>query len=612
MTSASYLGVQVLYILLGFLSLLEYLRWRDRPRLFVALTFISFAGFILTQDLIALDIDTLPVQIINRLLLLAHPALLVFLIHFIVPLGVRVRRLAQWGFFAIAAAALAVFVLPDLLNLVSLFILAYFVFFEAYAALAIVRGLRHTVGVPRRRLILVAIGTGALALSVIYLLLVGFLLKFLTPTIEWVLLIGINLSAVGHYLGFATPHWLRRTWQLSEFHRFLKTVGGQPAAQRADRALDELCRSATHLASGLAAAIVLADPATDKFRLQTLPDWPQLSGPLPALTGALGRAWAHQRSEQSANRADFGLPAECLAGLAAADTLLAVPLASPERRWGLLLVLRRGQSPFVADDFSLLTLLTEQTALALDYSTLIAQLRQRSAQLEASNKELEAFAYSVSHDLRSPLRAVDGFSQALQEDYGAQLPPAAHDYLNRIQAAVTRMASLIDDLLQLARVARAEMRVEQVDLSRLAEFAFEDLRQGQPARQVMVKLQPGLTTTGDERLLRLVLDNLLGNAWKFTGHVAAATIEFGAQEVEGVSSFFVRDNGAGFDMAHATQLFTTFHRLHSSAEFPGTGVGLAIVERIVQRHSGRVWAYAEVGQGATFSFTLNLPPVRAA
>jgi light-regulated signal transduction histidine kinase (bacteriophytochrome) len=277
----------------------------------------------------------------------------------------------------------------------------------------------------------------------------------------------------------------------------------------------------------------------------------------------------------------------------------------------LLLVFRRGQSPFVPDDFSLLKLLTEQTALALDYAAIINQLRQRTVQLETSNNELEAFAYSVSHDLRSPLRAVNGFSSALREDFGSQLPPEAHDYLNRIEAAVSRMSLLIDDLLQLARVARTEMRVEALDLSRMAEAVFDELRATQPARQVVIAVQPGLTATGDERLLRLVFDNLLGNAWKFTGQRESASIEFGEQAEAGEHVYFVRDNGAGFDMAHAARLFDAFQRLHSAKEFPGTGVGLAIVNRIIQRHAGRIWADAQAGSGAVFYFTLGLAPLRA-
>jgi signal transduction histidine kinase len=437
----------------------------------------------------------------------------------------------------------------------------------------------------------------------------------LAQGVETAVLVALNLSALCHYLGFATPRWLRQVWQLPEFSRFLKTVAAQPAAERADRALDELCRAAAYVTGGLAAAVALAGPDPDTLRLHA-PAAPALSGPLPLPpAGALRQAWDTQRPAQAVGRANFGLPpALDLTGpLAAADVLLIVPLASVERRWGLLLVLRRGQSPFLPDDFSLLLRLTEQTALALDYAALIGQLRAHSVQLEASNKELEAFAYSVSHDLRAPLRAVAGFSSALHEDYGPQLPPEAQGYLDRMQAAVTRMSRLIDDLLDLARVARAELRVEPVDLSALAAAVIDELRQSQPDRQIVVTLQPGLTAPGDSRLLRQVLDNLLGNAWKFTGRRAGAAIEFGAQPAAAGEPlvYFVRDNGAGFDMAHAAQLFTAFQRLHAAHDFPGSGVGLATVERIILRHGGRVWARSAVNEGATFFFTLGLAPAAA-
>jgi signal transduction histidine kinase/uncharacterized RDD family membrane protein YckC len=608
MTSATFLGAQILYFLLGVLCLVEYLRRRDKPRLVVALTFGAFAGFILTQDLLALGIEQPVLVIANRLLLLAHPALMVFLINYIVPVARWLRRVVLWGFILIAA--LTVLLPPDLINLGGLLILAYFVIFEGYAALATVRGMLQTTGTPRRRLMLAAAGSAALAGVVIYLLFTA-LLPVLQPTVVWVVPLAINLSALCHYLGFATPRWLRKTWQLNEFQKFLNTVGGQPAAERASRAIEELCRASVKVAGGLAATVALADPDTGQLSMQSLPGWPQLTGPLPAGAGAVGRAWTHQEAEQAATRDDFGMPADRLAGLAQADTMLAVPLSSVERRWGLLLVFRRGQSPFVPDDFSLLKLLTEQTALALDYAALITQLRQRTVQLETSNKELEAFAYSVSHDLRSPLRAVNGFSHALREDFGSQLPPEAHSHLNRIEAAVERMGSLIDDLLQLARVARTEMRMEAIDLSRIAGAVIDDLRAAQPGRQVVVVLQPGLAATGDERLLRLVLDNLIGNAWKFTGQRDSATIEVGAKTESGESVYFVRDNGAGFDMAHAARLFSAFQRMHPAQQFPGTGVGLAIVERIIQRHAGRIWAEAQVDQGAAFYFTLGMAPLRA-
>jgi light-regulated signal transduction histidine kinase (bacteriophytochrome) len=224
--------------------------------------------------------------------------------------------------------------------------------------------------------------------------------------------------------------------------------------------------------------------------------------------------------------------------------------------------------------------------------------------LEAANKELEAFSYSVSHDLRAPLRAIDGFSKILLEDYHDRLDAAGKDCLERVRAATLRMAQLIDDMLELSRVTRTEMRREKVDLNKIAKDVVEDLRASDPQRDVAFVVREGLEADGDPRLLRVVLGNLLGNAWKFTSKLNHATIEFGAIQLDGRPAYFVRDNGAGFDMAYAGKLFGIFQRLHAMAEFPGTGIGLATVQRIVHRHGGRVWAEGEVGKGATFYFTL--------
>jgi signal transduction histidine kinase len=224
--------------------------------------------------------------------------------------------------------------------------------------------------------------------------------------------------------------------------------------------------------------------------------------------------------------------------------------------------------------------------------------------LRLSNKELEAFSYSVAHDLRAPLRGINGFSRALLEDWGDKLDAEATDYLRRIAAAAQRMGELIDALLALSRVTRTEVRRETVDLTRVAEAIVLHLRQGQPDRAVEFVSQPGVSAHGDPTLLRAILENLLANSWKFTANRVGARIAFGAETKDGERVYFVRDNGAGFDMAYAKKLFTPFQRLHSTAEFAGTGVGLATVQRIVQRHGGRIWADGAVGQGATFQFTI--------
>ncbi|MEH1942110.1 MAG: CHASE3 domain-containing protein [Nostoc sp.] len=254
------------------------------------------------------------------------------------------------------------------------------------------------------------------------------------------------------------------------------------------------------------------------------------------------------------------------------------------------------------------TEINERTKAESEILRLNVQLEQRvaerTAQLEATNKEMEAFSYSVSHDLRAPLRSIDGFSQALLEDYADKLDVLGQNYLQRVRAATQRMAQLIDDLLNLSRLTRSEMRWEEVDLSALAEAIATELQKTEPERQVEFAIAPGLVTNGDAHLLRIVLENLLGNAWKFTGKHQRARIEFGVLQQDDTHVYFVRDDGTGFDMAYIDKLFGAFQRLHAMTEFEGTGIGLATVQRIVHRHGGRVWAESAVEQGATFYFTL--------
>lgn len=252
--------------------------------------------------------------------------------------------------------------------------------------------------------------------------------------------------------------------------------------------------------------------------------------------------------------------------------------------------------------------ITERKRAEESVRQLNANLQMQSAQLQAANKELEAFSYSVSHDMRAPLRSIDGFSQALLEDYADKLDEEGKDYLQRVRASTQRMGELIDDMLNLSRVTRSEMRREPVDLTGMAQALAAELQKSAPDREVEFVIADGLTAQGDARLLRIVMDNLLGNAWKYTSKHPRACIEFGFAQNNGQSAYFVRDDGAGFDMAYADKLFGVFQRLHRQTEFSGTGVGLATVQRIMHRHGGQVWADAQVDKGATFYFTVERTP----
>jgi PAS domain S-box-containing protein len=253
--------------------------------------------------------------------------------------------------------------------------------------------------------------------------------------------------------------------------------------------------------------------------------------------------------------------------------------------------------------------MTERRAADEEIRTLNAELEQRvrlrTAELDRALKELEAFSYSVSHDLRAPLRAIDGFSQALLGHGADRLDDQGRHFLDRIRAGALRMSELIDDLLLLSRVSRSELRRGPLDMGEIASAIVAEQRRRHPGREADVRIAEGMAAAGDRRLLAIALENLLDNAWKFTSRQPCARIEVGSEPRAGENVYFVRDNGAGFDMAYADKLFGAFQRLHDAGEFEGTGIGLATAQRVIARHGGRIWAEGRPGQGATFFFTLG-------
>jgi signal transduction histidine kinase len=292
---------------------------------------------------------------------------------------------------------------------------------------------------------------------------------------------------------------------------------------------------------------------------------------------------------------------------------------SPPAAWALPITLPGAQQPMAVLLAGVSSRLPMDDAYRAFYESLAAgisaalanvraheeDLRRAQAEFERANRELEAFSYSVSHDLRAPLRAIDGFSKALLSTHAAQLDEQGKNYLDRVRAATRRMGGLIDALLNLSRISCAPLRREQVDITRLGSGIAEQLRRQFPAQVVSIEIEPGLAAAADPRLVGVTLENLLANAWKFTSKTSAPQITLGKQRHAAQSVFYVRDNGAGFDMAYSENLFRPFQRLHSQAEFEGTGIGLATVQRVINRHGGRVWAEGAVGAGATFYFTLE-------
>lgn len=273
---------------------------------------------------------------------------------------------------------------------------------------------------------------------------------------------------------------------------------------------------------------------------------------------------------------------------------------------------------FVRSKVSVFVELAKKTELLRRQARLLAESEQAAVELaetraelvrdlEHKNRELESFSYAVSHDLRAPLRRIDSFSRAVLESQGDRLDDDGRKFLTRVREASQHMSQLIDDVLYLSKVTRAELREQEVSLSDLATLALDQLQEGEPDRVVERKVRPGVMVMGDGQLLRIVMENLVENAWKFTGKQPRPRIEFGVIHGAGEPAYFLRDNGAGFDMTYAERLFGPFQRLHPQQEFPGSGIGLATVQRIIHRHGGRVWAEGLVGQGATFHFTLGRP-----
>jgi signal transduction histidine kinase len=594
------------FVVLGALTTADYLRHRERDRLDIALMFASLGGTILLQEILKLlGAESRWTQAVTTSLTLAQPYLLLRLVDHFRPLPPSIRYLSLAAY---TASALLVAAIPEPRSVaVTLFIIAYFGLVESYAAVAFIRGAMSTDGLSHIRLTFIAWGSGQLATAIFLAGVQVWRPSYESTTAPLVFLLALGCG-VCYYLGFAPPVRLRQAWRLTELYRFLQRVTRLPITERAAEVLFQLCLTAGRMTAGLAQSALLPDPDGQSLVVRTSNRSTLTQGRFGQETTALWQAWNTHEPALIRSRTQMDAGLADVAARVGANAAYIVPIATPEGPRGLLLVLLRRVPLFSEEHTDLLMLLGEQAALILEHAALVDEQRTLINRLEATNHELEAFSYSVSHDLRGPLRAIDGFSQALLEDYHDRLDIQGIDYLQRVRAASQRMAQLIDDLLQLSRVTRAPLRNEQVNLSGIVAAIASELQDANPQREVTFRIADGVVVHGDSHLLRLALANFLNNAWKFTARHTQAVIEFGVTNHNGTSAYYVRDDGAGFDMAYADKLFGAFQRLHSASEFDGTGIGLATVQRVIHRHGGRVWAEGQIEKGATFYFTLPTTP----
>jgi signal transduction histidine kinase len=481
---------------------------------------------------------------------------------------------------------------------------AAFALIEGYAGIAVLRTTLRARGLARRRLVAITLGTLLLGAMI---LVAG--VQIALPAAGLLFSPLALICASCYVIGFATPTFVRDAWQAAELRRFASMSLLLAQEQSSERVLVELATRVRETLGASEAAVALWDASRERVLRYWLSSGITFERDLASASAGPG-FWerAHERPVAGA---DFLRTDPRLRPLDLRYVALA-PIGAAGRL-GVLAAFEREQSIFLHEDLELLRVLADQSLVLLEQRRLYEEvgmlnktLELRLADLRAVNEELSSFAYAVSHDLQAPLRSIDVFSQVLLEDKSEALGADGRQHLDRVRAAAGQMSALIDDLLELARTTRKDLVLEEVELGPMAREVFDQLRAREPTRQVEFSVQGQARVHADASLLRIALTNLLGNAWKFTRGRSPAHIAVRAELQGDEGCVEVRDDGVGFDMRYADRLFTPFQRLHAGTDFEGTGVGLALVQRIVHRHGGRVWAEGAVGTGATFSFTLPL------
>ena len=590
-------------VLLAILMVVQWARWRDRVSLDIFLVFGSLAILLILER--ALRLTRFEAEWIRPLgisVLLAHPYLLMRVVSHFRPMSRGVRRVATAGLIvSLLVTWAAIWPFRSLALAVCAFL--YFVWLLAYAAWAFRQGSRAAGGVTHFRMQHAALGAILLAGVFVFAVLVAILpaLGALSGAVIPLAALG---AALNYYFAFAPPAWIRRLWQSSELYNFLSDrslAGGSPSR---NDVLSRLCTFAVSAVGATGGAAALFDEASQAL-VVAVSRWGYLEPGRPVPEGRLLDAWK-SNTATLVKEHDWVLPG------GAAGSVYVVPIPCEVGPRGLLFVILPRAALFVSDDLALLRACCSETAVQLDnvtmrerQQTLITELGERSSQLTAANKELEAFSYSVSHDLRAPLRHIGGFTDLLQKSPGPELGENRQRYLRLISESAIRMGELIDSLLVFSRMGRAEMLHTKVDLNTIVRQAQRDVTQGDPERPVEWVIAELPVVSGDPAMLQLVFTNLLSNAFKYSRRREKAIIEVGSTNGSSAESVvYVKDNGVGFDMTYANRLFGVFQRLHRAEEFEGTGIGLANVQRIVSRHGGRVWAESELDKGATFFVAL--------
>ena len=465
---------------------------------------------------------------------------------------------------------------------------------------------------------LAAAGSGFLALWVL-----GVGLTLVLPRLAGILntlnqFFGL-FAVLAYFIGFGTPLWLRRYRQLNEMQHFLRQTAGPWTGEPITTTLDRLCHVTKRAMGSMASMVVLWDNEASRLVIRASTDGLTLPVGRAVDSEAIWRSWQTQTPLLGYIPADFSPVEAPIAHAIGAEGTMIVPIMDQERTWGILQVFKRRNSLFPHDDTDLLRLFAEQTAIALGYATLaseqqelIQKLSKRTHQLEAAYSELESFSYSISHDLRAPLRHVSGYMELLQKHVAGTLDEKANRYIKISLDEARRMGVLIDDLLAFSRFGRSEINWTEVDFEQLVQDVVAGFEPELQKRQVHWHIHALPAVYGDRSLLRLVWANLISNALKFTREQEQTEIEVGVEPGEAAYTFFVRDNGTGFDMQYVEQLFGVFQRLHPVSDFEGTGIGLATVRRVVERHGGQSWAESKEGEGATFYFTLPIPSAETA